>query len=283
MRPVLLLFGYLSVAVVAGQGSFPFPTTDAIWKDRLVIWSTTPPIEPVNLIWTSYCATGQDTVINGHTYTVLDDCEGTYQAAIRDQFGQVMIVPADSASELLLHDTTIPAGVTDTLSAWDKEVGSSTLVVTGQGPDLNGRNVVQVVDGYTWIEGIGNTSGLLGPNQVGAGPAAFHLDCMSVGDTTYYPYLQQQACVPYTAIAGPSAEPPRLYPVPAEDILHVELLVAGPVRYEVLDLLGQLVLSGIWMHGERTVPVQGLADGPYVIGLRTAEGVVAPVRFVVAR
>lgn len=268
---MLPLLGY-------SQGNFPFPVSDAIWKNRIDIWSTVTPIELVSQIWTSYCMQATDTLINGSLYAVLDDCEGAYVAAIRDIAGQVMIVPADSTTEYLLYDTTVPDGGTDTLEVWDMAFGLETVTVFGQGPDPHGRNVVNVVSGFQWIEGIGNTAGLLAPNLVNISGAAYVLDCMSHADTIRYPWEQVGECVAYNAVAEKSDQALSVFPNPAHAVLYVEH-PDDPGYFRIVDLAGRPIDEGSLIAGRNAIALDAFPPGAYAL-ITSSKEVSRSTRFV---
>lgn len=261
------------------QGNFPFQFNDAIWKNRLDIWSVFPTFEHVGLVWTSYCMQGADTVINGSQYAVLTDCEGSYVAGIRDTVGKVMIVPADSTSEYLLYDMTIPAGISDTLQVWVKWDGVIEVVAEGLGPvGPQGRNVVQV-DDYRWIEGIGCTSGLLMVPWINVSGSWLSLDCMSHTDTILYPWIQPGACVPYNAIEERLLRTLRVFPNPANEVLNVDH-PGGPARFRILDAVGRMIDEGSLQQGVNTLPLQAIPPGSYTLATsaRAGEGAARFVR-----
>ena len=61
----------------------------------------------------------------------------------------------------------------------------------------------------------------------------------------------------------------RVYPNPANDVLHVE--ANGINRIEVIDLAGRIVLTST--QAENTINVSGLANGVYMLRTTTTEGV----------
>ena len=79
----ILLIPFLSLA----QDYIPFPDSNVIWVNEWSIdydhWTG----------YTSYCAEGLDTVIDGVTYFEVWECNEGYFAALRNENGKVYIVP----------------------------------------------------------------------------------------------------------------------------------------------------------------------------------------------
>jgi hypothetical protein len=74
---------------------------------------------------------------------------------------------------------------------------------------------------------------------------------------------------PVVTVAGTERTTLHLYPNPATEVLHVDAPAA--TSYRVLNLLGQLVLTGTTAEGA-TLNVRTLPAGAYLLELHTAQG-----------
>ena len=69
-----------------------------------------------------------------------------------------------------------------------------------------------------------------------------------------------------------------LYPDPSNDVLNVQLPAAA--KYEVLDLLGRVLVESEEVANSFAVPTKNLSDGIYILRLRIGEKIESH-RFVV--
>ena len=67
----------------------------------------------------------------------------------------------------------------------------------------------------------------------------------------------------------------RIYPNPANDVLHITYNGALEVSLQVFDLQGKLLISkpNNWLDQTMTIPLDQLAAGAYFVRLTSAKGV----------
>ncbi len=61
----------------------------------------------------------------------------------------------------------------------------------------------------------------------------------------------------------------KIYPIPAHNTLHVELLNADKGEYVISDMLGKTVLSGSFASNAFEIAIDGLSKGSYLINIKT--------------
>ena len=192
----LLLF----TSAAQGQELVPVSTPDSRWINNYTehTWTNEGPKD--NIIQSdAFCLTQNDSTINKKTYFQLDNCNGKYLGAMRDQKGRVLFVPANQSKEQLVYDFNAQKG--DTLK--------NILYRTKNGQYANSDLIVQEVDSVTiygfdrkrihfagayWIEGIGNTKGLMAENWMEASNVQMELTCMSSMNVTYFPNASAGYC-----------------------------------------------------------------------------------------
>jgi len=65
----------------------------------------------------------------------------------------------------------------------------------------------------------------------------------------------------------------RIYPVPANDLLHVSLMgIRGECRYTLTDIYGETIQQGAISSGEMTTNISSLAGGVYLLSVNDGEG-----------
>lgn len=186
MKTTLLLFFSCSFAAFS-QVYVHFPDSNAVWVNTLYEYNFESPIPIAELTNVNYfCVNGEDTLIEGNTYTKINKCEGAYHGAIRDNGGQVFYVAVDSTVEHLLYDFTVEVG--DVLT--DVVVYDMLVELTVSEVDsilINGtyRAKIGLEGSAYWIEGIGNTFGLFCEPWENVSGYRSALHCMFHDDTTY--------------------------------------------------------------------------------------------------
>jgi len=186
MKKLVLGFILFSVTTFA-QDYVPFPDSGAVWVNTLYEFDFSDPIPtPVLSEVKYYCVNGEDTLVDGENYTKLNYCGGEYVGAVRDNGGQVFFIPKDSLSPYLIYDFTVSVG--DVLPAvYYLETVSELTVSAVDSVLVNGiyRTTVQFDGSALWIEGIGNTFGLLREPWDNISGYMAELYCMHMYDTTY--------------------------------------------------------------------------------------------------
>lgn len=170
-----------------GQDYVYFPDSGAAWVNTIYEYDFGDVIPiPVLVDVDYYCVNGEDTLIGADSYTKLNFCSGSYVGAIRDNGGQVFFVPKDSLEPYLLYDFTVEED--DVLPAVYFREGVSELTVSFVDSVLVNdtyRTRINFGGSPFWIEGIGNTFGLLAEPWDNISGYLTELHCMHMNDTTY--------------------------------------------------------------------------------------------------
>lgn len=277
MRPIGVALLLACGMTCSAQFDFPFPTEHAIWTQWVDHWAVNGPAEYLGRSYQSYYMTEADTMIGGMAYAQVFDKFGSYTAAVRDELGRVLVVPAGQQDEYLLYDFTIPAGVDTTLLVWtihDMEPWEANMHGAGPiGPE--GRIVVQG-EGFDWIEGIGCEAGLFMESWINLSGWWPGLQCMSVDgqllypDTLLYPGWSGP-CEIVTEIPQLRAKGPTLYPNPATDELVLEGLPGDQFRFTILSADGRLVLQGAVRGPRARLATTALPMGCYTLRVEGAD------------
>jgi hypothetical protein len=138
---------------------------------------------------------GEDTTINAVIYTKVNTCSANsvadaYYGALRDVAGKVYLVPKDSSNEYLVYDFTANLG--DTIeSVYTYGYFQDVRVKWIDTININGvdrRRLFVNEDDFSgpfmpgpiyWVEGVGNSQGLFGPNSLPLSSDVLSLHCMS--------------------------------------------------------------------------------------------------------
>lgn len=176
----------------------PFPVDEGKWINKQRNYYLDQNNFPVySTAWIdTYCANGNDTIINATTYKQVDFCataSPNYHGAWRYTDGQVYFIPKDSLSEYLLYDFSLSTGSNVNVlmqhysgSAPSYEI-TQTVIVDVDTIIVNGSPRRRLfTDGHTWIEGIGCTSGLFMEPWMNVSNYFRDLICMSKSDTVHY-------------------------------------------------------------------------------------------------
>lgn len=181
------LFFVLLTSSVFGQDYIYFPDSGAAWVNTVYEYDFGDVIPiPVLVDVDYYCVNGEDTLIGAESYTKLNFCSGPYVGAIRDNGGQVFFVPKDSLEPFLLYDFTVEED--DILPAVYFQEGITELTVSFVDSVLVNdiyRTRINFGGSAFWIEGIGNTFGLLAEPWDNISGYLAELHCMHLNDTTY--------------------------------------------------------------------------------------------------
>ncbi|MFK8044851.1 MAG: T9SS type A sorting domain-containing protein [Crocinitomicaceae bacterium] len=200
MKIILLFISILSFGSNLLAQNNTFPTDNAIWTNQMRTYYLDNDGIPVfTTEWiTKYCVSGIDTTINAINYTEVDICtalNSTYHGAIREDAGQIFFVPVDSTSEFLLYDFTLNVGESAYVLIqlpWGQpheyimdsvQVDYVDTIIVNNSP----RRVINAGE-YSWIEGIGATSGLFMEPYSNVSNYFIDLICVSTDDTIVYDY-----------------------------------------------------------------------------------------------
>lgn len=190
----------LCIGTITGQEMVPVSTPDSRWINNYTehTWTAEGPKDKV-IQSDAFCLTENDSIISKKNYFQLDDCNGNYLGSMRDEKGKVFFVPANQAKEHLVYDFNVQKG--DTIK--------NVLYRTQEGRYASSNLIVQDVDSITiygferkrihfagayWIEGIGNTKGLMAENWMEASNIQMELTCMSSMNVTYFPNTSAGYC-----------------------------------------------------------------------------------------
>ena len=235
------LFFFSFIAGNYAQNSFP--TDSAIWANRYQMYyfdNSTSTLHITVETYTKYCLYGTDTTINAANYNEIYTCtafDSSYHGAIRENSGQVFFVPADSTTEFLLYDFTLNVGDSVEvilLSSYQDEYIIRQLEVQLIDSGLVNGSLRKRISfgGYSWIEGIGCTSGLFMEPYSNVSNYFLDLMCFSIDDTTVYtkdqgPLAQgiQGACDLFLSLPDqPMSESKvQVFPNPTSGCINIEI------------------------------------------------------------
>lgn len=270
----ILLMGTCSRA----QNYIPFPDSGAIWVNTISQVVNTPFIHCELWKATNFCADGIDTTINSITYTRIDSCEGGYKGALRDDNGKVYYVPTDSTTEFLLYDFTAQAG--DTLMIYyEFSNGSGELFqyIVGwiDSIEIYGefhKVIYPEFGGPGWIEGVGNSYGLFAEPFDNISGWCSDLQCMSINDSTYYPYEGTGSCYLGVGLNENEFEQLSIYPNPSIDgkiTIDIEDF-SSELSYHIITPNGQTVQKGSLNYSQTSIE---LKSGTYFIQIANEQQV----------
>jgi len=227
MKTVVIAFLLFCCSFTARcQNYLPFPDSAAVWVN--VGWYSGQGYTP----GTFFCANGQDTIVNIHSYTRLENCiSGDYIGAFRDSLGTVYYVPNDSLNEYIIYDFS--ANPMDTITYFRYSSGPELVgeaVISWVDTSVyNGteRRVLTLMNGEQWIEGVGSNEGLLMRYFANVSNYAGFLYCMSENDTIHYGVSASGSgsyapCDFFIGIDELRKETIEVYPNPVEDRLSFD-------------------------------------------------------------
>jgi hypothetical protein len=256
----------------------PFPKKNAIWTNR----NGTVNSNGTGIDWElpfSYCMEQGDTSINSTTYSKVNYCGGVYHGALRDNKGKIYYVPKDSLNELLIYDFTLKTG--DSVSVYCilggkfnpfrefkyQHVWVDSVLIKGvYRKSIN-------LNGYKWIEGIGNTKGLFVESFANVSGWATQLLCMSDNDTTLFPSFSIGSCS--TTVGIPETEANgniELFPNPTTGKFRLQA-EKNPIKtIEIIDLYGKIIYSIAVKNKLADADVTSLSPGIYFVRITDVNG-----------
>ena len=276
MKHATLLLFLVTATLTHGQ-NFPLPTTGARWVNTLYGVEPFPPPAVFTLLDVqNLCTFGNDTAINTTTYTKLEFCLGGYKGAFRNDAGRVYYVPGGTSDEHLIYDFTLQAGESAEVyyeQALDPTLGFTqevTVSSTEVRDDLGGRRALYLQEGATWIEGIGNTWGLLTEPWINVSNYMIELECMSYADTLRFPLLVPDAgeCELIMDVDAISTSTMNLHPNPTADgrVTVSGLEPGGIWQVTVRSADGRIVHTDRATGAERlSLDLGGLPSGSYLM------------------
>ncbi len=235
----------------------------------------------------SWYETDADTNMLSNTYAKIYHNYGggaTYEGSIRENaFKQVLFVPKDSSSEMLIYDFSLQQG--DTLfNIWCYNFGSwvqDTLVVTMADSLLISGNyydrwMLQETGGsgwaLTWIESIGSAGDLLRHSPYPTVSGSYTLSCFHNNSPLVYTYSEPTGWDgPSTCFLGNPNETIQwihIYPNPvSENIVLENFELDGSTSFDVINIHGQQIVQGVVVNN--LIRVNELDHGIYILRIRS--------------
>jgi hypothetical protein len=256
----------------------PFPKKNAVWTNR----DGTVNSSSTGIDWElpfSYCMEQGDTSINSIIYSKVNYCGGAYHGALRDNKGKIYYIPKDSSTELLIYDFTLKNG--DSVSVYcilggkiypfrefkyDHVRIDSVFIKGAYRKTIN-------LNGYKWIEGIGNTKGLFVESFANVSGWATQLLCMSDNDTTLFPSFSVGPCSTIVGINETTAnESMELFPNPTMGKFQLQA-EKNPIRMiELIDVVGKTISSRSVKDKIVEADISSLSPGMYVVRITDSTG-----------
>lgn len=294
-----LLFILVNQSICVAQ-NHPFPVDNGIWVNNSITYYIDENMQPVitSSFDEKYCANGNDTIINSTSYKQVDRCfssSSSFHGAWRYENGQVYFVPKDSLNEFLLYDFTLDIG---------DEV--DVLIQEGFGASPNFQVIATyvsevdtvIVDGtprrrlsvpeYTWIEGIGCTSGLFMEPWINVSNYGLSLVCMSTDDTLQYDgsplVIGEPGVCDFTVSSEELDQNPhisQIFPNPAKS--QINLSNAEDIdRLSIVNIAGQEVSSIAVAKGQTqvSISVEDLSSGMFLLQAFSDQQLMTSIRFV---
>lgn len=302
MKKVFLLIAMVVATMTAAQAQqqyhpVPFPTGKAYWCERYDSVGNRNGMLDYFHIRNTFFLNGEDTTIFGIIYKKLffsyngDTANACYYGGIyEDSMQRVFYYGLEpphnnypythmpnSNQFCMLYNFSVKEG--DTL--WQDEYRHnydilivSSIDTINIGGVLRKRIHFEYMD-FTWIEGIGSSSGLL--YYDGETPTCDMcphnmLLCIIQNDSLIY-HWGNSDCFPTSSIASPEATPSiTAYPNPAKDRITFDF---GGAQFETLRVINT---AGVVVHEARlggqtqySLPLKGLPAGVYVYRLQNGE------------
>lgn len=293
-----LTIGMISTGDMCVAQYHPFPVDDGIWMNNHSDYYVDENFQTIvtSSIDYKYCANGNDTMINAVAYKQVDFCSSSsYLGAWRYDNGQVYIVPKDSLNEYLLYDFTLNAGSSvdiifldypgqgGVFQIYETYIGYvDTVVVNG----TTRRRLES--EGYTWIEGIGSTSGLFMEPWINVSNYFRSLVCMSTNDTLHYHdgplEMGEPGVCDFTVSAEELNQNPRvsqLFPNPARSQMSLND-AEDYDRLSIVNVAGKEMASIAVSKGQTTInfSVEELRNGMYLLQAYSGKQLMNSIRFV---
>lgn len=285
MKKCILFLSAISfINVLPAQTSkyFPFPTKHASWLNQRGTYYLG------NTDWKNpdyFSLDEKDTIINGLTYSKVMLNKKSYHGALRDANGKVYYIPANTTTDLLVYDFTLKKG--DNIEVfsfnWTNTNNTIGLHVSSQCLSVDSINIKGVYrkrinfTGVSWIEGIGNSSGLFTPTAICTCDHDMNrLVCMSDQDTTLFPSFSIGGCeMPIikginSVTANTAVE---LFPNPNNGKFQLKVGNKQWSSLEIADLLGKVIYTLQSANSKVIdIDISSAKPGIYFTRLRDSDG-----------
>jgi hypothetical protein len=263
------------------QSYIPMPTDSATWRYRIADMSNYTQIVD-NMLYTN----GKDTNLNGNTYhkvysrsfnqfgpsgfnppmvSCYASADDIFYGGIRESGKQVF--RTSGTGEKMIFDFN--ANIGDFIPAYSgtiKVTGIDSIVLSG----TYHKRYLTTDTGYSVIEGVGSSRGLLPNINDGAGGTTFI--CFVHNFVTYSPnaalpctYVYPYRNLAVTSLTSGDLPSVDVYPVPACDIIHVSPAAGSEALSGVVtDCLGRISWAGA-VNEQIEIPVSSWPKGVYFI------------------
>ncbi len=280
--PLSILFALLSFGLFAQQ--------NLLQADRLWSMVEVHCLPAGNTYSSHFLKTGNDTLINNETYSILRYSQDETQQEWIDYGGFIRETPdgkvyytRSGLEEGLIYDFGAKPG--DTVEVFNQELIPETLYMV-----VIAEDSVLLEDGWhrmliledenfpgqeTWIEGVGSVSGLVKSclNAFGSACGDFDLLCSSDGGQEIYINPEYPACWYVSTRIGSldAREEIQLFPNPVRDILHIDgTFTETQQSYDIriIDPSGRMILQE--KSNARSIRLENLEPGIYIIRIQTS-------------
>jgi len=280
-------FLWLSGSLMS-QEYIPFPTSDAYWNEYKFYqgWCDAPDYCKV-----TYFIEG-DTIIDSLHYKKIyctDPDWTSYIGAMRESDKKIYYWRNGCPNHILLYDfnfnvgdsISYPIELCDTSSVYYHKVTSIDSVLL---QDMTYRRRINFYGTYSWIEGMGTTSGLFYPYYWGiACICSTHLVCFFHNDNLVYLDESTMPCF-NLAVSQPEFSGNNqdfdIYPNPftTSTTIEYELIEPTHVNLTIYNAIGETIYEAedrLMPIGKQTFiwSAESLPEGLYYAVLRSGEGV----------
>lgn len=267
MKIATTLFLFLFVSLNIRAQNNPFPTDNATWTNRHQEYyydSNTSTLHITNEQYSKFCVNGSDTLINATNYNEIFACDLTgsnYFGAFREDSGQIYFVPADSTNEFLLYDFTLNEGdFQDVIvqDVWDNSFSiANTQISSVDTITVNNtqRRLLYTNDGFSWVEGIGSSTGLFKGNGANVSNYFIDLICVSDNSTIIYDFDNGNGGPLAQGVSGTcdlalsidetdNTSDFSIYPNPTNGLLNIKIMDNSEIEtIRLTNNLGQVILT----------------------------------------
>ena len=272
MNKIALLFIIvLSSNKIYLQINYPFPDSNASWINMKS--SGNPPFGGMQPDWyDSWIISSLDTIINSNSYKIMHHYNDPNwkRGGIRSAQGIVYYIPFPYPTEYLLYDFNINAGdtINNVYMEWEDPYNTFPSPITSlyqlvvdytDSILINGNYRKQIYfEGInfcgSWIEGIGNTQGLLSTTECNISNYMLELYCMSYNDTILYPYSSVGTCESFFGINDKmiSTFKSIISPNPSNNLIKIQYNNPNRLQFALIiyDNLGRKVYGSDFIIDE---------------------------------
>lgn len=288
MRAGLGITAIVTSVFAQAQVNYPFPDSAAMWVQSWSFMVTPPPMPQFETMGISnICITGADTLIDGVSFSKVEQCNGDYVGALRQDAGKVYFQPADSLEAFLLYDFTLAVGDTAhdvyvdgglAFSGWSDYPDVVDYVVTEVGAveDRIFVRLEQPLGGpdQQWIEGFGSPWGLFSQQDpINISGSSAGIGCMSHLDTVWSfneweitPILDRGCTPQYLGINAPQGPSLNVWPDPTTGPVTIGPDLDPHAVVLLRDAIGRAINVSVQRQGGyATVDLSNTPNGTYLL------------------